>query len=117
MALRGVEWPLRPGSMRDYLLTYVNGQPLQVRGDEAFLPLSDFLRRRQRLTGTKVVCSEGDCGACMALVGRLDGDRVAYVPVTSCIQFMFQLDAVHVVTIEGLADRDGLNAVQASMVK
>jgi xanthine dehydrogenase small subunit len=49
-------------AMRDYLQFHLNGQLVRVDGDDAFLSLSDFLRRRQRLTGTKVVCAEGDCG-------------------------------------------------------
>ena len=60
--------------MRDHLHLLLNGRPVEVRGDDAFLTLVDFLRRRQRLTGTKVVCAEGDCGSCSALVGRRDGD-------------------------------------------
>jgi xanthine dehydrogenase small subunit len=91
--------------MRDHLFIYLNGRSCRVAGDEAFLTLSEFLRGRQRLTGTKVVCAEGDCGACAVLVGRLtpEGSRLAYAAVTSCIQFMFQLDCAHVVTIEGLS--------------
>lgn len=109
--------------MRDHVLLYVNGQPTRVDGADAFLSLSDFLRRRQRLTGTKVVCAEGDCGSCTVLLGRLDGAQIGYAAVTSCIQTMFQLDAAHVVTIEGLREPSGggsgggLNPIQRSLVK
>jgi hypothetical protein len=65
---------------------------VRVGGDDAFLTLSDFLRRRQGLTGTKVVCAEGDCGSCAVLVGRVEGERIRYAAVTSCIQLVFQLD-------------------------
>jgi xanthine dehydrogenase small subunit len=104
--------------MRDHLLLYVNGRRLRVDGDEAFLTLSDFLRRRQRLTGTKVVCAEGDCGACAVMVGRpaAELNSLRYCSVNSCIQLMFQLDATHIVTIEGLTDGPNLNPVQRSMV-
>ena len=47
--------------MRDHVHLYINGRPVEVRGDDAFLTLSEFLRRRQGLPGTKVVCAEGDC--------------------------------------------------------
>ena len=56
--------------MRDYVLLYVNGQRHQLRGETAFISLTDFLRQELLLTGTKVVCAEGDCGACTVLVGR-----------------------------------------------
>jgi xanthine dehydrogenase small subunit len=105
--------------MRDYLLIYLNGRPIRVAGEDAFLTVTDFVRRRQRLIGTKVVCAEGDCGSCAALIGRItpDGKHLQYAPVTACIVSMFQLDACHVVTIEGLRDGRELNPVQQAMVE
>ena len=101
---------------RDYLLVYLNGQPLQIFGAEAFLTLSDYLREEKGLTGTKIVCSEGDCGACTVLVGRLTDEGIRYEGIDACIVFMHQLDAAHVVTVEGLC-RDGrLHPVQQAMV-
>jgi xanthine dehydrogenase small subunit len=123
-----------PNAARDYILLYLNGRPVRVAGDDAFLTLSDLLRRRQRLTGTKVVCAEGDCGSCAVLVGRpTRGGRddrdagtdatetdaaggMTYAAVTSCIQLAFQLDGAHVVTVEGLKDGQALNPIQQSMV-
>jgi xanthine dehydrogenase small subunit len=102
--------------MRDHLLLYINSRPARVAGEDAFLTLSDYLRRHHRLTGTKVVCAEGDCGSCSVLVGRVKGDRIAYSAVTSCIQLMLQLDATHVITIEGLSAPDQLNPIQESLV-
>jgi len=104
--------------MREFVLVFINGRPVEVRGAEAFLSLSDFLRRERGLTGTKVVCAEGDCGACAVLLGRLNaaGDRLNYSAVNSCILRMFQLDATHVVTIEGLGDEVSPNPIQESMV-
>jgi xanthine dehydrogenase small subunit len=122
-------------AMIDFVLLYVNGRRHEVRGRDAFLSLSDYLRRTQGLTGTKIVCSEGDCGACTVLMGRpaADGSRLVYRPVDACIQFMFQLEGTHIVTIEGLAcgrvsprlgddslgdtaPRDAVSAVQQAMI-
>ena len=103
--------------MRDSVLLYINGTRHHVCGADAFLPLSDFLRNHLRLTGTKVVCAEGDCGACTVLVGRRDGNSLKYQSVDSCIQFMFQLDGCHIVTVEGLRADGPLNAVQEAMVR
>ncbi len=105
--------------MRDHLLLYLNGKPLRVGGDEAFLTAAEFVRRRLRLTGTKIVCAEGDCGACAVLVGRpsADGRAMRYSAVNSCIQMMFQLDGAHLITLEGLSDGQSLNPIQESMVK
>ena len=95
-------------TMLDHVLVWVNGRRHEVRGRDAFLSLSDYLRRVHGLIGTKIVCSEGDCGACTVLIGRpaADGSRLVYRPVDSCIQFMFQLDGTHVVTVEGLGGED-----------
>src|SRR5688500_3393541 len=102
--------------MRDFLLLYVNGTRHEIRGDRAFGSLSDFLRGDLRLTGTKIVCSEGDCGSCSVLIGRPDGDAIAYKTVTSCIQFLYQLDGAHVVTVEGLKVGGRMNPVQEAML-
>jgi xanthine dehydrogenase small subunit len=105
--------------MLDHLLLWVNGGRHEVRGREAFFSLSDYLRRVCGLTGTKIVCSEGDCGACSVLIGRAaaDGTRLIYRPVDSCIQFLFQLDGTHIVTVEGLGGETDPSAVQRAMIE
>jgi xanthine dehydrogenase small subunit len=103
--------------MRDHVLLYVNGTRHEVAGDAVFRSLSDFLRYDLGLTGTKVVCAEGDCGSCSVLLGRAGGDRFDYRPVCSCIQFLFQLDCTHIVTVEGLRYDGELNPVQEAMVR
>ena len=102
--------------MRDFVLLYVNGRRHEVRGSGVFQPLSEFLRSSLRLTGTKVACAEGDCGSCTVLIGRVQRDRIEYRPVTSCIQYVAQLDGAHVVSVEGLIQNGALNPVQASIV-
>jgi aerobic carbon-monoxide dehydrogenase small subunit len=70
---------------------------------------ADLLRDDLRLTGTRVGCARGVCGACVALV---DG-----VPAATCSMFAFQLDGCTVQTIEGLAREDGtLHPVQQAFV-
>jgi xanthine dehydrogenase small subunit len=104
------------GPTRDYILLYVNGKEHRVRDESAFLPLSDYLRYELGACGTKVVCAEGDCGACSVLIGKVAGNELQYKTVNGCIQYMFQLDCAHVITVEGLADNDVLNPVQQTMV-
>ena len=104
--------------MRESILLFVNGREHRVTGQDAFRTLSDFLRNRLSLCGTKIVCSEGDCGSCSTLCGRLndDGDAFEYDSIDSCIRFVFQLDGCHIVTVEGLAREDELHPVQQAMV-
>jgi len=103
--------------LRDYLIIYVNGTRYEVRGSPAFQSLSNFLRYELGLTGTKVVCAEGDCGSCAVLLGRAGEAGMVYRPITSCIQFLYQLDAAHVITIEGLKYGGHLNPLQESFVR
>ncbi len=95
----------------------LNGTPVtlaDVRPDETLL---DYLRLRQRLTGTKEGCAEGDCGACTVLVGRLRNGELVYESVNACIRFLGSLDACHVVTVEHLKRADGsLHPVQQALV-
>jgi len=53
--------------MRDHLILRINGVRREVRGSDALLTLSSYLRDRLGLVGTKVMCAEGDCGACTVL--------------------------------------------------
>lgn len=104
--------------MRDSILFYLNGERLQVKGAEAFLTLADYLREKRLLTGTKVVCSEGDCGACTILRAALPLAQ-DFLPVNSCILPLFLLDGSVLVTIEGLKKIQGegeLHPVQEAMV-
>lgn len=102
---------------RDHLLVYINGERHEVAGTDAFLILSDYLRLRLGMVGTKIVCSEGDCGACSVLIGRLENGRMVYRAIDSCIQFMYQLDRTHIVSVEGLKRNGLLSPVQDAMVK
>lgn len=108
--------------LRDYILIYLNGQRRELRGAEVFMTLSDYLRYERQLTGTKVVCAEGDCGACSVLVGAVKPNAaeadVAYQVINACIQFMHGLDCAQIITIEGLPDNNQqLHPVQAAMVE
>ncbi len=104
--------------MRDYILLYINGEEQRVTGAQAFQPASDYLRLDLGKCGTKVVCAEGDCGACSVMIGKLDssGQKLDYVPVNSCIQYLYQLDCCHLIIVEGLRVEGQLNPVQQSMV-
>ena len=73
----------------------------------------DWLRTVRHLCGTKEGCKEGDCGACMVLVGRLMDGVMAYRPMTSCLIPLGELHGAHLVSIEGL-NMAQLSPVQAS---
>jgi aerobic-type carbon monoxide dehydrogenase small subunit (CoxS/CutS family) len=66
--------------------------------------LADVLRDDLGLTGTKIACYEGHCGACTVLV---DG-----VPTKSCTMFAVQAEGRTITTVEGLAQGAQLHAIQ-----
>ena len=81
--------------------------------------LLDYLRLREGSCGTKEGCGEGDCGACTVVLGRPDGDDMAYRPVNSCITLLGTLHGQELITVDDLARSQGgdLHPVQAAMVE
>ena len=75
----------------------------------------DYLRQEQRLTGTKEGCREGDCGACVVLLGNHGKQSVHYQTVCSCLLSVGELAGKHLVTIEGIEQIE-LNPIQKIMV-
>jgi aerobic-type carbon monoxide dehydrogenase small subunit (CoxS/CutS family) len=66
--------------------------------------LSDFIRHGACLTGTKVGCEQGVCGACTV---QLDGE-----PVRSCLMLAVQANGRVLTTVEGLAGEGALHPLQ-----
>jgi xanthine dehydrogenase small subunit len=91
-----------------------NHRQVQIQAPAGLLVL-DYLRQRERATGTKEGCREGDCGACVVLIGALQKERVDYQPVTSCLMPLGELAGKHLVTIEGL-NGPQLSPVQQAIV-
>ncbi|MEC4749275.1 FAD binding domain-containing protein [Methylomicrobium sp. Wu6] len=78
--------------------------------------LLDIIRRVHHLTGTKEACREGDCGACMVLLGTPEASsRMRYVPVNSCLLPLGAVAGCHLVTIEGINGPE-LNPIQQMLV-
>jgi carbon-monoxide dehydrogenase small subunit len=71
--------------------------------------LIDVLRLQLGLTGVKEGCSEGECGACTVIVD----DRA----VNSCLVLAAQMRGKKVLTVEGLAGDDGLDALQRLFIE
>jgi aldehyde oxidoreductase len=85
----------------------VNGVPVSVSAHPV-TRLSSVLRDELRLTGTKVGCDAGDCGACTVL---LDGQ-----PACACLVPAASVEGRSVRTVEGLAN-GRLSALQASFLE
>ena len=71
--------------------------------------LLDVLREDLGLTGTKEGCGEGECGACSVLI---DGELV-----NSCLVAVCQAEGADILTVEGIAPRGELTALQRCFVE
>ncbi len=72
--------------------------------------LADTIRNRVGLTGTKISCNHGACGACTVLMNGK--------PVNSCMVLTVECDGSSITTIEGLKNKDtgALDPLQQSFV-
>ena len=86
----------------------VNGAEHEVAAPDHETLLTT-LRERLYLSGTKLVCGRGECGACTVLV---DG-----VSVYACLTLTAACDAHATTTIEGLGRDDDLHPIQAAFVE
>jgi aerobic-type carbon monoxide dehydrogenase small subunit (CoxS/CutS family) len=75
----------------------INGRAYEAEVEPRTL-LSDFIRHTAGLTGTKVGCEHGVCGACTV---QVDGE-----PTRSCLMLAVQADGADIRTVEGLAADD-----------
>ena len=85
----------------------INGR-VHTLNVEPRVVLADALRERLGLTGTKVVCGRGACGACTVL---LDGQAVC-----SCMLLAAEVEGKKITTIEGLASDGRLAPIQEAFI-
>jgi aerobic-type carbon monoxide dehydrogenase small subunit (CoxS/CutS family) len=91
----------------------INGKehgPIDVPED---MMLVDVLNEYLGLTGTRVVCGVGECGACTVIVDDAEGPR----EVRSCITGAHSFSGKPIRTVEGHARRDAAGATQLSPVQ
>lgn len=71
--------------------------------------LLDFLRNRMKITSVKKGCDVGECGTCTVLLGGK--------PIRSCLVLAVQVEEAEVTTIEGLAKKGELDAIQEAFLE
>ncbi|HVN89749.1 MAG TPA: (2Fe-2S)-binding protein [Candidatus Binataceae bacterium] len=102
----GIVERLGPGPSRIELK--INGRALSAE-IEPRATLLDFLRDHVQLTGPKLVCDRGACGACTI---HLDGK-----PMTACMILAVEARGHEITTIEGVGTPANLHPVQAAFVE
>jgi len=86
----------------------VNGQARSIEVEDRWT-LVEVLRDHLQLTGTKIGCDRGECGACTVLVNGK--------PVYACSQLAVWMDGRTVQTIEGLAQGTKLDPLQEAFIE
>jgi len=97
------------------MITFILNNKTIKTSEHSGTTLLDFVRYQQRLTGTKIGCREGDCGACTLLVGTRHGETIEYQSITSCISPLGNAHGKHIVTVEGTNLKDKLTTAQEAM--
>jgi len=93
----------------------LNGKVQVVNGDEGDgMSLAKYIREVALLTGTKVSCGEGGCGACMVTVSKFEGDTPR--SVNSCLSPVMICDGWSITTVEGLGGKGvGYHPIQTAL--
>ena len=98
------------------LVFYVNGQRVEIDRPDPTTLLIDWLRADAvGMTGTKLSCGEGGCGACTVMLSRWDParKRVEETAVNACLRPLTSLGGATITTTEGIGStRDKLDPVQ-----
>jgi len=97
-----------PSASRTTVKLTVNGRTQSIELEDRWT-LAEVLRDHLNLTGTKIGCDRGECGACTVLVeGR---------PVYSCSQLAVWMDGRSIQTVEGLAQGNQLDPLQRAFIE
>ncbi|GAA6007894.1 hypothetical protein JCM11491_006528 [Sporobolomyces phaffii] len=100
---------------------YLNGSPVSLEGN-SFDPdtsLLSFIRSQPGLTGTKLGCGEGGCGACIVVLQAKHPKtgRITHSSINSCLTPLVAVDGKHILTVEALGDEYNPHPLQERMAK
>ncbi|XP_036419585.1 xanthine dehydrogenase/oxidase isoform X2 [Colossoma macropomum] len=104
----------------DDLVLFVNGKKVVQRNADPEMTLLTFLRRKLSLTGTKLGCAEGGCGACTVMVSRFNShhNQIIHHAVNACLAPLCSLHHCAVTTVEGIGSvASKLHPVQERIAK
>ena len=87
------------------LVFWLNGEKVEISNPDPTMMLVDYLHA-VGLTGTKIGCGQGGCGACTVMLSYSDpstGDPV-HSPVNACLRPLCAVDGIMVTTTEGIGN-------------
>ncbi|KAM1696137.1 hypothetical protein ACFXTN_027695 [Malus domestica] len=100
-------------------ILYVNGVRRVLPDGLAHLTLLEYLRDLG-LTGTKLGCGEGGCGACTVMVSHYNKElkKSFHYAVNACLAPLYSVEGMQVITVEGLGShKKGLHPIQESLAR
>ncbi|KAK7261545.1 hypothetical protein RIF29_27859 [Crotalaria pallida] len=100
-------------------ILYVNGIRRVLPDGLAHFTLLEYLRDIG-LTGTKLGCGEGGCGACTVMVSHYDTKlrKCLHYAINACLAPLYSVEGMHVITVEGLGScKRGLHPIQESLAR
>ncbi|CAF5137601.1 unnamed protein product, partial [Rotaria magnacalcarata] len=108
--------------MIEHLLFYVNGKEVIERHAEPDWTLLWYLRNKLRLTGSKLGCGEGGCGACTVMISRCidrESGKLEHRTINACLAPLCSVDGCHVITVEGLGsvNKSNIHPIQSRLTE
>ncbi|XP_034827356.1 xanthine dehydrogenase [Maniola hyperantus] len=102
------------------LVFYVNGKKVTEPKPDPEWTLLWYLRKKLRLTGTKLGCAEGGCGACTVMISKYNRKEknIVHLAVNACLAPVCAMHGLAVTTIEGIGStKTKLHPVQERLAK
>lgn len=102
----------------DTIRFYLNGTKVVLDTADPELTLLEYLRGIG-LTGTKLGCAEGGCGACTVVVSQYNPTtkRIYHASVNACLAPLISVDGKHVITVEGIGNGKSPHPAQERIAK
>lgn len=102
----------------DTLRFYLNGTKVDLDTADPEITLLEYLRG-VGLTGTKLGCAEGGCGACTVVVSQYNPTtkKIYHASVNACLAPLVSVDGKHVITVEGIGNVKRPHPAQERIVR
>ncbi|XP_078351392.1 xanthine dehydrogenase/oxidase-like [Oculina patagonica] len=102
------------------IIFFVNGRKVIEPNAQPEMTLLEYLRNHLGLTGTKLGCSEGGCGACTVMISKYDHEnkKIRHFSANGCLLPLCAVDGMAVTTVEGIGStKTALHPVQERIAK
>lgn len=109
-----------PSSASEEIVFFVNGRKVVEAKAQPEMTLLSYLRNHLGLTGSKLGCGEGGCGACTVMISKYDhgNNKIKHFSANGCLMPLCAVDGMAVTTVEGIGStKTVLHPVQERIAK